>query len=299
MEVSFSEMMKDAEAGNYAVGYFESWNLDSLLAVCDAAEKMRSPVIIGFGGIFLTNRKRVVKDNLNIYATLAKKACKNLSVPACTIFNESNDFNSVLDSIDHGYDVVMFVDSTLTAENLVLKVSKIVDKAHAHSAAVEAEIDELPGFNILTGHIIESRLTDPDIAKRFVSQTKIDSLSINIGQSHKFGKEVNLDMDRLKKIRESTEVSLVLHGGSNLNPKEIDKAIDLGVRKFNLGGILKKNYFDTLKKEIENIGDDFSYYKVVGSGFKEDILVEARLKVQKIVEKYMQLYRSAGKATRG
>ena len=73
----------------------------------------------------------------------------------------------------------------------------------------------------------------------------------------------------------------------------------MGVRKFNLGGILKKNYFDTLKKEIENIEDDFSYYKVVGSGFEEDILVKARLKVQKIVEKHMQLYRSAGKANKG
>jgi len=299
MQVSFSEMMKDAEARNYAVGYFESWNLDSLLAVCDAAEKMKSPVIIGFGGIFLTNEKRVVKDNLNIYATLAKKACKNLSVPACTIFNESNDFNSVLDSIEYGYDVVMFVDSSLKVEELALKVSKIVNKAHTHSAAVEAEINELPGFNVLTGKIIEFSLTDPDIAKRFVSQTKIDSLSINIGQSHKLGKEVSLDFDRLKKIRESVEVPLVLHGGSNLDPLEISKAIDLGIRKFNLGGILKKNYFDTLKKEIENIEDDFSYYKVVGSGFEEDILVKARLKVQKIVEKYMQLCRSAGKANKG
>ena len=299
MEVSFSELMKDAKAGNYAVGYFESWNLDSLLAVCDAAEKMKSPVIIGFGGIFLTNEKRIVKDNLNIYATLAKKACENLSVPACTIFNESNDFDSVFESIEYGYDLVMFVDSSLTVEDLALKVSKIVNKAHVHSIAVEAEINELPGFNVLTGKIIESSLTDPDIAKRFVSQTKIDSLSINIGQSHKLGKEVNLDLDRLKKIRELVEVPLVLHGGSNLNPREISKAIDLGVRKFNLGGILKKNYFDTLKKEIENIDDDFSYYKVVGSGFEEDILVKARLKVQKIVEKHMQLYRSAGKANKG
>ena len=57
MKVSFSEMMRDAEEGNYAVGYFESWNLGSLLAVCDAAEKMRSPVIMGFGGLFLTSKR--------------------------------------------------------------------------------------------------------------------------------------------------------------------------------------------------------------------------------------------------
>lgn len=151
MEVSFSELMKNAEKGNYAVGYFESWNLDSLLAVCDAAEKMSSPVIIGFGGIFLTHKKRVVKDNLNIYATLAKKACQNLSVPACTIFNESSDFDAVLKSIDLGFDLVMFVDSSISIDKLAEKVKTIVDKAHSCSVAVEAEINELPGFKVLTG----------------------------------------------------------------------------------------------------------------------------------------------------
>ncbi len=296
MEVSFPELMHSAEKGNYAVGYFESWNLDSLLAVCDAAKKMKSPVIIGFGGIFLTHEKRVVKDNLNIFAAIAKKACRNLSVPACTIFNESNDFNAVLSSIDLGYDLVMFVDSTISTDELANKVKKIVAKAHSSVVAVEAEINELPGFSVLTGKVIESQLTNPETVKRFVSQTGIDALSINIGQSHEPGKEVSLDFERLKEIRKATKVPLVLHGGSNLAPDEISKAIDLGVRKFNLGGVLKKIYFDTLKKEIGNISDGYSYYEVVGSGFKEDILVKARLKVQKVVEKYMQLYRSAGQA---
>jgi len=169
-------------------------------------------------------------------------------------------------------------------------------KAHGSSAAVEGEINELPGLDMLTGNMIESELTDPEIAKKFVSKTRIDSLSINIGQSHKFGKEVNLDFERLKKIREVVEVPLVLHGGSNLNPTEINKAIDLGVRKFNLGGILKKVYFNTLKSAIGNIKDDHNIYEVIGSGFKEDILIKARMEVQKTVEKYMQLYKSAGKA---
>lgn len=296
MEVSFSELMKNAEKGNYAVGYFESWNLESLLAVCSAAEKMRSPVIIGFGGIFLTHEKRVVKDNLNIYSTLAKKACENLSVPACTIFNESNDFDSVIRSIDLGYDLVMFIDSTIPIDRLAMKIKKIVNKAHKLSIAVEGEINELPGFNVLTGKVIESQLTEPEIAKRFVLQTGIDSLSINIGQSHKLGRKINLDFDRLKRIKEVTKIPLVLHGGSNLTPDDIGKAIGLGVRKFNLGGILKKRYFDTLKKEIGNIGNSFSYYKVIGSGFEEDVLVKARLEVQDLVEKYMDFYRSAGKA---
>ena len=122
-------------------------------------------------------------------------------------------------------------------------------------------------------------------------------MSVNIGQSHKSKRNVSLDFDRLKRIRELTQIPLALHGGSSINPDEINRVIEIGVRKFNLGLILKKIYFDTLKLELENIKDDFSYYKVVGSGLKEDIFMKARLKVQETVEKYMRLYGSAGKAS--
>ncbi len=52
--ISFQELMNEAERHSYAVGYFEAWNLDSFLAVCNAAENMKSPIIgfseIGFPG---------------------------------------------------------------------------------------------------------------------------------------------------------------------------------------------------------------------------------------------------------
>lgn len=295
-EVSFQELMKHAESKNYAVGYFESWNMDSMLAVSDAAEKLRSPVIIGFGGLFLTNENRVVMDPLNLLAKLVKEVCRSICVPACTLFNESNDFESVLTSIDYGYNIVMFVDSSLSFNDLVEKVSEIVKKAHKNSVAVEAELDELPGLESLTGLRRNSSLTDPEDAERFVSLTGIDALSVNIGQSHKQGKEIRLDFERLKKIKEKTNIPLVLHGVSNLKIVDINRYIDLGVRKFNLGRILKQVYFDKLRSEIENVKEGYSIYEIIGSGFKNDILVKARFEVQKIVEKFMKLYRSAGKA---
>jgi fructose/tagatose bisphosphate aldolase len=68
--VPFHQLMAEAEGGGYAVGYFESWNLESLMAVADAAEAMRSPVILGFSGIYLTNSRRIVKEPLSVYAAM-------------------------------------------------------------------------------------------------------------------------------------------------------------------------------------------------------------------------------------
>ncbi len=55
--ISVKELMKHAKENKYAVGYFESWNLESTLAVVRAAENMRSPVMIGVCGTILENQK--------------------------------------------------------------------------------------------------------------------------------------------------------------------------------------------------------------------------------------------------
>ena len=68
--VPFRQLMADAEAGGYAVGYFESWNLESLLAVAEAAEAARSPVILGFSGIALGDTRRVAHDPLSVVAAM-------------------------------------------------------------------------------------------------------------------------------------------------------------------------------------------------------------------------------------
>jgi len=44
-------MMRAARDEQYAVGYFESWNLDSLQGAIEADEKTHSPIIIGWGTI--------------------------------------------------------------------------------------------------------------------------------------------------------------------------------------------------------------------------------------------------------
>src|SRR5256885_16488020 len=98
--VPFGEVMADAQRGGYAVGYFERWNLESLLAVADAAEAARSPVVLGFSGVYLTHPQRIVHEPLSVYAAMGLEVCRKLSVPTCLLFNESPDFDAVLNAVD-------------------------------------------------------------------------------------------------------------------------------------------------------------------------------------------------------
>src|SRR5579871_2357016 len=142
---SFADLMTAAERGRYAVGYFESWNLESLLAVADAAEAARSPVILGFSGIYLTHPGRVVRDRLAPYAAMAAGVADGLGVPACLLFNESPDRAAVAAAIDTGFDLVMFSDDAVSVDERVAIVRELAAEAHRRGSAVEAELASLPG----------------------------------------------------------------------------------------------------------------------------------------------------------
>lgn len=296
--VPFRKLMDDAEDRQYAVGYFESWNLESLLAVCDAAEAMKSPVIIGFSGIDLPNYERVVKNTLSIYATLVKEASSKLSVPVCTIFNESPYFNLVMESIDHKFGLVMLTNDELSFEEQIKQIKMVVKKAHANSVAVEGEIESPSGLgDSLITIPKEIKFTNIDLAKSFVDKTGVDSFAINIGQVHTIGNEkVHLDFSNLKRLKEDITIPLVLHGASSVHDADIVEAIKLGIRKINVGRVLKQTYFEALKSEIVKIGNDYDPYKVVGSGLDSDVLNSARIKLQKEIERLMKLFGSKGKA---
>lgn len=65
--ISVKEMIEHAVKHRYAVGYFESWNLESTLAVVRAAENVKSPVIIGVCGTYIGEPKRKYKESLTVF----------------------------------------------------------------------------------------------------------------------------------------------------------------------------------------------------------------------------------------
>jgi fructose/tagatose bisphosphate aldolase len=295
--VPFPQLMADAAAGGYAVGYFESWNLESLLAVADAAEARRSPVILGFSGIYLPHPRRRVKDRLAPYAAMARAVGDALTVPACLLFNECPNEGWVSDAIDAGFNLVMFSDRSRSAEESVAIIRRLGADAHGRGAAIEAEAVPLAGVggDLAADAADAGRLTDPVEARAFIEATGIDAFAVNIGQVHLHGRRtVRLDLDRLKRLA-SLSVPLVLHGASSVDPDDLRAAILLGIRKINVGSRLKQAYFNALRDAVGRT-DTNNPYEIIGSGLDRDVLVAGRLAMQSEVERLMRLFGSAGKA---
>jgi ketose-bisphosphate aldolase len=296
--VSIKELMEDARKRSYAIGYFESWDLESVLAVAKAAENKKSPVIIGFSGIYLPSPEKVFKSDLKIYAEMAVKITQNINVPSAALFNESPYFNSVLESIDLGFNLVMYTDENISYEEQKENIIKVVKKAHAKGVAVEAEISSLPGAGEFISEKPDNfKYTSAKQAKIFVEETQIDLLAVNIGQAHLHGKQkVRLDIERLKEIKEEVKTPLVLHGMSSVDEEDVKEAVKNGISKVNIGSLLKQAYFESIKNDVLKLDGEINPYLVIGSGFKEDINTRACIKVQENVERIMLLLGSAGKA---
>jgi ketose-bisphosphate aldolase len=290
---SFAELMTDAERGGYAVGYFESWNLESLLAVCDAAEATRSPVLLGFSGIYLPHPVRVVREPLSLYAALGLEAIQGLSVPACLVFNESPNLEWVLEAVMRGFGLVMFSDETLSFDDQVEQVRRVVEAAHKAGVAVEGEAEALPGVGSeLSALPDDLHLTDPNCARDFVERTGVDAFAVNVGQAHLHGRrQVRLDLDRIKDLKRALKVPLVLHGASSVDNFDLSEAIRLGIRKINLGSALKRAYFEAMRSAAAQVGEDYNPYDVIGSGLAGDVLTAGRLALQKTVEAWMSVFK--------
>lgn len=298
--VSFHELMEAAERDRYAVGYFESWNLESLLAVADAAERTRSPVILGFSGIYLPHPARLVREPLSTYAAMGLDVCRHISVPCCLLFNESPVLDWVLRSVDLGFNLVMYADEETATEELVEPVRQTVTYAHSHGAAVEAEMASVPGLSGGLEHATDAKgraLTDPRAAAAFVEQTGIDALAVNIGQVHLHGREqVGLDFNRLAELRQAISLPLVLHGATSVRRDDLAQAARQGIRKINVGSVIKRAYFEALRAAANEVGDHYTPYDVLGSGFASDVLTAGRVAMQTVVEELMHVFGSAGKA---
>lgn len=288
------EMMRHARSHRYAVGYFESWSIDSLCGVIDAAERMKSPVIIGFNGEFLSGADRAEPERIELYGALGKAAAIAASVPCGFIFNECADDNWTRKAIRSGFNLVMPVDPEAPAVEYTERVSEIAAEAHACAVAVEAQVGELPSALSKTERD-GGWETIADEAKVFVADTGVDLLAVSVGNVHlSLDQTHRLDFSRLAEIHAATDVPLTLHGGTGIAHGDIARAISLGVTKVNFGTGLKQRYLDAYRDAIDS--DEPNPHVLIGLGGPQDVTIAGRRAVREAVLERLQVLNSAGRA---
>ncbi len=296
--VSMTALMNHALENRYAVGYFESWNMESILAVVDAAERTNSPVIIGFGGQFIGSKKRAIKENIHHYGYLGKAIAMQSKVPVALLLNEAHTVDLLIKGLHSGFNAVMYESHDLSFEEFTNVNRYLVKTAHFLGAAVEAEIGQLPDSDISNNTISKGEKTDPDLAAHFVESTGIDALAVSVGNVHLLESgHAELDFELIRCLRKKIKVPLVLHGGTGIAEDDLKEAVDLGMCKVNVGTVLKRVYLKHIQCYLKkNDVDHMDPHNVIGRGGEADMLCGAREAIAEAVVKFIKIIGSENKA---
>jgi ketose-bisphosphate aldolase len=290
MLVPFNELLSDARAGKYSVGFFEAWDVYSLEAVLEAAEDERAPVVLGFGEVMM-EPGWLDRGAVERLGALGRAAADSSRVPVSLLLNEASSMSHIVRGIHSGYNAVMLDSGDLPYDENVRLTRYIVEMAHAVGVGVEAEIGVLPN---VTGEMGDAgaRLTDPDEAARFVEQTGIDALSVSVGNVHLLSEgKAAIDLERLEAIHRKVAVPLVIHGGTGFPEDAIGRALECGVAKINIGTVLKRVFLEGLEEAVRTLGDAYSYHQVLGSRKETDVLQQGKIRMKEEVARRIKLWR--------
>ncbi|MFZ1947280.1 MAG: class II fructose-1,6-bisphosphate aldolase [bacterium] len=304
--VSAREILVPAREGGYAVGAFNTSDLEISQAIFEAAHELSSPVLVA------TSESAIEYAGYDNLLATTKHLADYFGVKAALHLDHGPSLDLVVKCIRHGWTSVMIDASKLEYEANVAATAEVVKIAHMAGVPVEAELGRLGGIEDKVR--VEERdafLTDPAQAQQFVERTGCDSLAIAIGTSHgayKFKGDAKLDLDRLADIGRRITIPLVLHGASSV-PEDVlaraakygaklpgakgvpedalKAAIGRGISKINIDTDLRLAFTGAVREILTERPEVFDPRKIIGAGRKA---------IKDVVRRKMEVFGSAGKA---
>lgn len=303
--VSSKEILIPAREGGYAVGAFNTSNLEITQAILEAAHELKAPVIIA------TSSSAIKYAGFDNIYSMVENLAESPDVRVALHLDHGADFDICQACLDHGWTSVMIDASKHEFEENVRITKSVVEAAHRLGVPVEAELGKLMGIEdevVVDGP--DASLTDPGQAQEFVERTGCDFLAVAIGTSHgayKFKGEPRLDIDRLSEIASRVDIPLVLHGASSVPQEVLDRAsrygaklpgakgvpldaikqaIGRGIAKINIDTDLRLAFTGAVRQILADSPEVFDPRKIIGEG---------REAIKQVVKSKIEAFGSAGK----
>ena len=225
MLANLQDVLSKAQKEHYAVGLFNTTDSDMLEAAIRAAEELQSPIIIGTAEVLLPF------GELQLIGPGMVEAAKRASVPVVVHYDHGLTFDRCMEAMRLGFTSIMFDGSAGDVEQNMADTREMVKIAHSLGVTVEGEI----GHVGLADADHQDRYTTVEEASDFIAATGVDALAIAIGTAHgPYKNKPQLDLQRLREIRNAVDTPLVLHGGSGLSDDDFRNTIRDGIAKINI-----------------------------------------------------------------
>lgn len=277
--VTTKQMLLDAQKGNYAVGAFNVENMEMVMAVMEAAEELKSPVIMQ------TTPSTVKYAGLDFFLANVKAAARRASVPVAMHLDHGSSFELAMQAYRTGYTSIMIDGSHESFEGNIAVSKAVADACAASGIPVEAELGKVGGKEDDLDGGDDNPYTDPAQAVEFVKRTGVTSLAVAIGTAHGVYKgEPKLDLDRLSEIRKVVDIPLVLHGTSGVPDETVTECVNRGICKVNYATDLRIAFTEGVKKVFAEDPDviDPKKYNAAGKECVKEY-VKSKMRVVKSI----------------
>ncbi|MHA6250658.1 class II fructose-1,6-bisphosphate aldolase [Oceanobacillus sp. CAU 1775] len=228
--VSMKEMLEKGKENGYAIGQYNINNLEYAQAILQAAEEEKSPVILG-----VSEGAAKYMGGFNVVVAMVKSLMDSYgtTVPVAIHLDHGSSFKACAEAIHAGFTSVMIDASHSPIEDNIRITKQVVELAHIHGVSVEAEVGTVGGEE--DGVIGGIMYADTKECERLVKETNVDCLAPALGSVHgPYKGEPNLGFKEMEEILGLVDVPLVLHGGTGIPTKDIERAISLGTAKINV-----------------------------------------------------------------
>ena len=280
--VTLPEIMDPAFQQRYGVAAFNAVDDITMDGLIRAAEESRSPLIIQisvktvhFWG------EDVIKD---MFTDMASR----VAVPVTLHLDHCPDPVVAETCLKAGWNSVLFDGSGLSYEENFVKTCEVVKMAGKTGASVEGELVAVGGVEDGIGSEQEGGLLPIAKEIEFIQETGIYCYAPPIGTAHGFYKAApTIRYERMKQLVDTTQMPMVLHGGSGLSNEIFVRLIALGAAKVNISTDLKKTFADGFRTYLEEKPEEYNPLKLIGS-VKDD--------VTEMAKSYFKIFGSEGKA---
>lgn len=269
LTTNYEQLLRAGKRG-YAVPAIntQGGNYDIIMAICKAAEELRSPIILAHyvsTGAYSGN---------DWFVQVCRWCASKVSVPVSIHLDHGDGFKICMEALRLGFTSVMIDGSALPVEENAALTQSVIEVARCFGVPVEAEIGQLQRLE--NGVPQENKnIADPELVRRFLSLCQPDTLAIGIGNAHGFYHgEPDIRLEILREVRRFTDIPLVLHGCTGMSEETIQAAISLGVAKINFGTEIRYRYVQYYREALETLdhqGHSWILSQYAGNALVEDV----------------------------
>ena len=257
-------MLETAKKEGYAVPHFNINNLEWTRFILEECEKEKSPVILG-----VSEGAKKYMVGFHTVTEMVKAMIKelNITVPVALHLDHGSSILACKEAIDAGFTSGMIDASKFSLEENIAMTKEVVQYAHERNVTVEAEIGHVGGEE--DGIASELAYAKVEDAVLLANSTGIDTLAPALGSVHGIYKgEPKLDFDRMLKIKELTNLPLVLHGGSGIPDELIEKGVNCGICKLNINTDLQIVWAKAVRTYLNENETVYDPRKIIKAGEK-------------------------------